>query len=61
MSNSERMKLRIEMERTELNRLAQRYGLRHKRVIHQSVLLDGLLNKYNNVNLTDVRRKQPIA
>ncbi|MDU5950341.1 aspartyl-phosphate phosphatase Spo0E family protein [Paenibacillus macerans] len=55
------MKLRIEMERKELNRLAQRYGLRHKRVIHQSVLLDGLLNKYNNVNLTDVRRKQPIA
>ncbi|WP_425464469.1 aspartyl-phosphate phosphatase Spo0E family protein [Paenibacillus oralis] len=53
------MKLRIEMERKELNRLAQRYGLRHKRVIHQSVLLDGLLNKYNK--FTDVRRKQPIA
>ncbi|WP_285890545.1 aspartyl-phosphate phosphatase Spo0E family protein [Paenibacillus macerans] len=59
MSNSERIKLRIEMERKELNRLAQRYGLRHKRVIHQSVLLDGLLNKYNK--FTDVRRKQPIA
>ncbi|MDU2242780.1 MAG: aspartyl-phosphate phosphatase Spo0E family protein [Paenibacillus sp.] len=49
------------MERQELNRLAQRYGLRHARVLHQSVVLDRLLNKYSKVTYSDFRRKKPIA
>ncbi|MGG6309451.1 Spo0E family sporulation regulatory protein-aspartic acid phosphatase [Paenibacillus macerans] len=61
MNNSEKIKLRIEIERQELNRLAQRYGLRHKRVIHQSVILDGLINKYNKIMYADIKIKKPIA
>ncbi|MBW4838209.1 Spo0E family sporulation regulatory protein-aspartic acid phosphatase [Paenibacillus timonensis] len=61
MNNSEKIRFRIEMERQELNRLAQRYGLRHARVLHQSVVLDRLLNKYSKVTYSDYRRKKPIA
>ncbi|MFD1175495.1 Spo0E family sporulation regulatory protein-aspartic acid phosphatase [Paenibacillus puldeungensis] len=61
MNNSEQIRLRIELERQELNRLAQKYGLRHKRVMHQSVILDGLINKYNKVMYTGAQRRKPIA
>ncbi|EES74093.1 aspartyl-phosphate phosphatase Spo0E family protein [Paenibacillus phoenicis] len=61
MNNSEKIRFRIELERQELNRLAQRYGMRHARVLHQSVVLDRLLNKYSQVIYSNYRRRKPIA
>ncbi|WP_416367268.1 aspartyl-phosphate phosphatase Spo0E family protein [Paenibacillus sanfengchensis] len=53
--------MRIEQERQKLNQLADRYGLRHKAVLNQSVLLDKLINKYNKVKYEDMQRRQPTA
>lgn len=61
MNNKERMKVQIELERQKLNQLADRYGLRHKAVLNQSVLLDKLINKYNKVKYEDMKRRQPTA
>ncbi|MFL0554733.1 aspartyl-phosphate phosphatase Spo0E family protein [Paenibacillus barengoltzii] len=61
MNSSEKIRFRIELERQELNRLAQRYGMRHARVLHQSVILDHLLNKYSQVIYSNYRRRKPIA
>lgn len=61
MNNSEKIKICIEAERQKLNRLAQVYGLRSKRVIHQSVILDGLINQYNKIMYADMKLKKPIA
>ncbi|MMZ63180.1 aspartyl-phosphate phosphatase Spo0E family protein [Paenibacillus faecis] len=61
MNNKERMIVRIEQERQKLNQLADRYGLRHKAVLNQSVLLDKLINKYNKVKYEDMKRRQPTA
>lgn len=61
MNNSEKIKILIELERQKLNQLAERYGVQHKRVLHQSVLLDGLINKYNRLIYSDIQRKKPIA
>ncbi|MDU0330251.1 MULTISPECIES: aspartyl-phosphate phosphatase Spo0E family protein [Paenibacillus] len=61
MNSSEKIRFRIELERQELNRLAQRYGMRHARVLHQSVVLDRLLNKYSQVIYSNYRRRKPIA
>ncbi|RCX18242.1 Spo0E like sporulation regulatory protein [Fontibacillus phaseoli] len=61
MNNKEYIKVRIEKERQILNQLAERYGLRHKAVLNQSLLLDTLINKYNKAKYEDLQRKQPIA
>lgn len=61
MDNKERMKVQIELERQKLNQLADRYGLRHKAVLNQSLLLDKLINKYNKVKYEDMKRRQPTA
>lgn len=61
MNNKERMKVQIELERQKLNQLADRYGLRHKAVLNQSLLLDKLINKYNKVKYEDMKRRQPTA
>jgi len=61
MNNKERMKVQIELERQKLNQLADRYGLRHKAVLNQSLLLDKLINKYNKVKYGDMKRRQPTA
>lgn len=53
--------MRIETERQKLNQLAERYGLRHKAVLHQSLLLDTLINKYNKTKYENLQRKQPTA
>ncbi len=53
--------MRIEQERQKLNQLAERYGLRHKAVLNQSLLLDTLINKYNKSKYEELQRKQPIA
>lgn len=55
------MKVQIELERQKLNQLADRYGLRHKAVLNQSLLLDKLINKYNKVKYEDMKRRQPTA
>lgn len=55
------MKMTIEKERQKLNQLAEQYGVRHKAVLHQSMLLDTLINKYNKIKYDDLKRKQPIA
>ena len=60
MNNSEKIKACIEAERQKLNRLAQSYGLRSKRVIHQSVILDGLINQYNKIMYADMNLRKPI-
>ncbi|MEF2966439.1 aspartyl-phosphate phosphatase Spo0E family protein [Paenibacillus sp. M1] len=61
MNNYEKIIQSIEVERKELNRLAARYGLQHKRVLQQSVLLDQLINKYNSLIYANLQRKKPIA
>ncbi|WP_410771209.1 aspartyl-phosphate phosphatase Spo0E family protein [Fontibacillus sp. BL9] len=53
--------MKIEKERQKLNQLAERYGLRHKAVLNQSLLLDTLINKYNKTKYDQIQRKQPIA
>ncbi|GIP52679.1 aspartyl-phosphate phosphatase Spo0E family protein [Paenibacillus vini] len=53
--------MKIEKERQKLNQLAEQYGLRHKAVLHQSLLLDKLINKYNKAKYAELQRKQPIA
>ncbi|MCT2196895.1 hypothetical protein M3G15_17350 [Paenibacillus sp. p3-SID1389] len=35
--------------------------MRHARVLHQSVVLDRLLNKYSQVIYSNYRRRKPIA
>ncbi|MBU5670412.1 aspartyl-phosphate phosphatase Spo0E family protein [Paenibacillus sp. MSJ-6] len=61
MNNKEHMKMSIEKERQKLNQLAEQYGVRHKAVLHQSMLLDTLINKYNKIKYDDLKRKKPIA
>lgn len=61
MKNKEYMKMKIEKERKKLNQLAERYGLKHKAVLNQSMLLDTLINNYNRVKYDELHRKQPIA
>ncbi|MEK5480116.1 aspartyl-phosphate phosphatase Spo0E family protein [Paenibacillus sp. FSL R5-0407] len=53
--------MKIEKERQKLNQLAEQYGLRHKAVLNQSLLLDKLINKYNKAKYAELQRKQPIA
>ncbi|WP_435923595.1 aspartyl-phosphate phosphatase Spo0E family protein [Paenibacillus sp. DYY-L-2] len=53
--------MKIEKERKKLNQLAERYGLKHKAVLNQSMLLDTLINNYNRVKYDELHRKQPIA
>ncbi|MBW4081057.1 aspartyl-phosphate phosphatase Spo0E family protein [Paenibacillus sp. S150] len=43
---NEEQKARIERERKALNTLAVELGMRHPRVLSQSVKLDALINEY---------------
>ncbi|WP_036650363.1 aspartyl-phosphate phosphatase Spo0E family protein [Paenibacillus wynnii] len=41
------LKQEMETARQRLNHLEKRYGLRHSRVLKQSMVLDELINEYN--------------
>ncbi|KUP23151.1 aspartyl-phosphate phosphatase Spo0E family protein [Paenibacillus sp. DMB5] len=47
MKDSECMKLSIEQARYKLNKLEQQFDLLHPVVLHQSMVLDELINEYN--------------
>lgn len=61
MGRPDALKVRIEKERKELNLLAERYGLRDTRVLKQSMLLDSLINMYNQTRYSLNKSEQPIA
>lgn len=61
MGRPDVLKFRIEKERKELNLLAERYGLRDTRVLKQSMLLDSLINMYNQTRYSLNKSEQPIA
>lgn len=58
MNKSEAIKARIEIARQKLNQLADQYGLLDHRVMTQSILLDELINKYNNIKYDSIKNKR---
>ncbi|WP_106768748.1 aspartyl-phosphate phosphatase Spo0E family protein [Paenibacillus faecalis] len=49
MIHAEVMRQQIEKSRQLLNQMGRRYGLRHPKVLKQSMHLDELINQYNRV------------
>ncbi|GGH37108.1 aspartyl-phosphate phosphatase Spo0E family protein [Paenibacillus segetis] len=58
MNKSEAIKTRIEVARQKLNQLVDQYGLLDHRVMAQSILLDELINKYNNIKYDSIKNKR---
>lgn len=56
MMQIEVLKQRIEESRQLLYQLGKQYGIRHPKVLKQSMALDELLNSYNRI----LYKKEPI-
>ncbi|MDF9844615.1 hypothetical protein M2105_005698 [Paenibacillus sp. PastF-1] len=65
MIDSECMKQSIEQARYKLNKLEQQFDLLHPMVLHQSMVLDELINDYNRYcfrrAMGALRSKSPAA
>ncbi|MNI32162.1 Spo0E like sporulation regulatory protein [compost metagenome] len=61
MREEEGLKQILEQARQDLNNLQYQYDLDHPAVLHQSMVLDELINQYTRSNITQVKKRSGAA
>ncbi|OKP73147.1 hypothetical protein A3844_23115 [Paenibacillus helianthi] len=61
MREQDCLKQTLEQARRDLNNLQYKYDLDHPAVLHQSMVLDELINQYTRSNVAQVKKRSGAA